>query len=106
MHPVANAAILAGVCDKRYPGKCRGHLKAHEPCELIDPLRRLPDMCKVRTRCAGMYRRERWEVPLAAALLELRECAARLKLSKVQAVLCAPGTLQCNHSAVGPNVSA
>ncbi|KAK9839808.1 hypothetical protein WJX81_003235 [Elliptochloris bilobata] len=31
---------------------------------------------------AGMYRRERWEVPLAAALLELRECAARLKLSK------------------------
>lgn len=32
---------------------------------------------------AGMYRRERWEVPLAAALLELRECAARLKLTKV-----------------------
>ncbi|BDA49831.1 probable trafficking protein particle complex subunit 11 at N-terminal half [Coccomyxa sp. Obi] len=29
---------------------------------------------------AGIYRREGWEVPLGAALLELRECAARLKL--------------------------
>ena len=33
---------------------------------------------------AGIYRREGWEVPLGAALLELRECASRLKLSEVQ----------------------
>ena len=32
---------------------------------------------------AGIYRREGWEVPLGAALLELRECAARLKLTEV-----------------------
>jgi hypothetical protein len=32
---------------------------------------------------AGIYRREGWEVPLGAALLELRECAARLKLPEV-----------------------
>ncbi|KAK9904998.1 hypothetical protein WJX75_007420 [Coccomyxa subellipsoidea] len=31
---------------------------------------------------AGIYRREGWEVPLGAALLELRECAARLKLTE------------------------
>jgi len=37
----------------------------------------------VRRPAAGLYRRERWEVPLAAALLELRECAVRLKLAKV-----------------------
>jgi inorganic triphosphatase YgiF len=37
----------------------------------------------VRRSAAGLYRRERWEVPLAAALLELRECAVRLKLAKV-----------------------
>ena len=32
---------------------------------------------------AGIYRREGWEVPLGAALLELRECASRLKLQEV-----------------------
>ena len=33
--------------------------------------------------CIGIYRREGWEVPLGAALLELRECASRLKLQEV-----------------------
>lgn len=31
----------------------------------------------------GIYRREGWEVPLAAVLMELRECAQRLNLAKV-----------------------
>ena len=33
--------------------------------------------------CAGVYRKEQWQVPLAAALLELRECAQRQHKHKV-----------------------
>ena len=39
---------------------------------------------------AGIYRREGWEVPLGAALLELRECASRLKLPEVAQSCIAP----------------
>ena len=39
---------------------------------------------------AGIYRREGWEVPLGAALLELRECASRLKLPEVAQPRVAP----------------
>ena len=35
--------------------------------------------------CAGVYRKEQWQVPLAAALLELRECAQRQHKHKVLA---------------------
>ena len=33
--------------------------------------------------CTGVYRKEQWGVPLAAALLELRECAHQQKQTKV-----------------------
>ena len=32
---------------------------------------------------AGVYRKEQWGIPLAAALLELRECAHQQKRHKV-----------------------
>ena len=35
---------------------------------------------------AGIYRRERWEAPLTAALFELRECASRLRLRQADAL--------------------
>ena len=41
------------------------------------------DMLDRGVFAAGIYRREGWEVPLGAALLELRECASRLKLQEV-----------------------
>ena len=35
---------------------------------------------------AGVYRKEQWQVPLAAALLELRECAQRQHNHKVHSL--------------------
>ena len=42
--------------------------------------------------CAGVYRKEQWQVPLAAALLELRECAQRQHKHKVYT---RAGSLRC-----------
>eukprot|EP00884_Botryococcus_braunii_P005388 jgi/Botrbrau1/14850/Bobra.0326s0004.1 len=55
-----------------------GALMAREQLVADDPAsaRRLLDSV------AGIYRREGWEVPLAAVLMELRECAQRLNLVK------------------------
>ena len=55
------------------------------PC-LAKRAMRLAMRQRVGNVSAGIYRREGWEVPLGAALLELRECASRLKLPEVQPI--------------------
>ncbi len=52
-------------------------------CFKVVQLYGLPSVVKSAPWHLGIYRREGWEVPLGAALLELRECAARLKLHEV-----------------------
>ena len=43
-------------------------------------------MLMMRVFHAGVYRKEQWQVPLAAALLELRECAQHQHKHKVCAL--------------------
>lgn len=42
-----------------------------------------PGPCQCSVCLTGVYRKEQWGVPLAAALLELRECALQQKQVKV-----------------------